>query len=555
MIIFAWLKSFNSIDWHTRFLSSNHLASYLKSLVLSHRFWLLLAILAFVLQAGYNLTHVRTWFDEGNYAYKGYIAANGIYPMYKDGGPYFEYMPLAFLVPGVIQAVFGPDFIAGRLFSILCGTLAIVVTYLVGKRLASRRAGLISAWFVVGNLIILRYYTTISPYSWVSLFLMLSLLVLTSSMASPYRELGAVFFAAITFVTRQNMVVALGIIVLYGMIVQKRVSSMIIVALSAFVFPALFIAPYWPDLINETLAPIPLVGKFFAAFLEQPKLATKGSLYPWSFKDFLEGMDWLINFHFPILFASFFTLFQSTKAWFRAGASLAFLWNNRLCMLAGLLFFSNFIVHTVGPQHYCAQCPAVYFNYFAPVGALVGGIGIASMLRDNPSRLQRNLVIGIVIFSTLIISTVTKARTFTIHKPRFQMIQNAAERLASLTRPEDKIFAIADMHVFLLAKRYPYPALMTHEYNFVITEDPINALKKNRWNYALAKQWLSEADVIVLSHERFTALPRLYPGYPGSGQDLKDLIEKLVAEDFPVMVTIPCSHGDEIELYRRVPLK
>ena len=527
----------------------------LKNLVLSHRFWLLLAVTAFVLQAGYNLTHVRTWFDEGNYAYKGYVAVKGVYPMYKDGGPYFEYTPLAFLVPGAVQALFGPDFIAGRLFSILCGALTVVVTYVVGKRLAGRRAGLISTWLVVGNLIILRYYTTISPYSWVSLFLMLSLLALTSSVVSPYRELGAVFLASITFVTRQNMVAALGIIVLYGLIVQKRVSSVIIIVACAFVFPALFIAPYWPDLINETLAPIPLVGKIFARFSEHTKLATKGSLYPWSFKDFLEGMDWLINFHFTILFAAFFTLFQSAKTWFRAGASVSFLWNKRLHILAGFLFFSNFIVHTAGPQNYCAQCPAVYFNYFAPVGALVGGIGVESMLRHNPSKLLRNLVIGILIFSTLIISTVTKARTFTIHKPRFQMIQSAAESIAGLTRPEDKIFAIADMHVFLLAKRYPYPALMTHEYNFVITENTKNALKKNRWNYEAARQWLAEADVIVLSHERFTTLPRLYPGYPGSGEDLQNLIRKVVAEDFPIKVTIPCSHGDDIELYRRVPIR
>ena len=527
---------------------------FLKELVLSHRFWLIMVITTFFIQFGYNLTHVRTWFDEGNYAYKGYIAVKGVYPMYKDGGPYFEYLPLAFLVPGVIQVLFGPSFIAGRLFSILCGATVIIVTYWLGKKLADRKAGLISAWFLVGSLIIMRYYITISPYSWVSLFLMLSLLFLASSIASPYREVGAVFLATITFVSRQNMALALATIVLYAIIVQKRISHMIAIVVCALVFPALFIAPYWPELINETLTPFPLVGKFFDNFLKQPKLATKGSLYPWTLEDFLQGMDWLTNFYFPILFATLYTLIRSVKNWLHSGASIESIRTNRIAILVGALFFSNFILHTIGPQHYCPQCPAAYFNYFVPTGALLGGIGISSMLNNNASRLHKNIVIGILVLSTLIISTVTKARTFTIHKPRFEMIQSAADHLAALTKPEDKIFAIADMHVFLLAKRFPFPALMTHEYNFVITQDTENAIKQNRWNYALAKKWLSEADVVVLSHERFVSLPRLYPGLPGSGQDLKNLIEKVVAEDFPIKVTIPCSHGDEIELFRRTPL-
>lgn len=527
---------------------------FFEKMVKSHRFWLIMAIVVLVIQFGYNLTHVRTWFDEGNYAFKGYIAVKRVYPMYQDGGPYFEYLPLAFLVPGVIQVLFGPSFIAGRLFSILCGTLAIAVTYWLGKKLYDRRAGVISVWFLAGSLIIMRYYTTISPYSWVSLFLMLSILALASSIASPYREISAIFLATVTFVTRQNMALALAIIVFYAIIVQKRISSMIAIAVCAFVFPALFIAPYWPELINETLAPFPLVGKYFSNFLEQPKLTTKGSLYPWTFEDFREGMDWLINFHFPILFASFYTLILGVKNWLNSGDYLESIKQNQLSILAGVLFFSNFILHTAGPQHYCPQCPAVYFNYFAPTGALVSGIGISYMLKQNTSKLHKTVVIGILILSTLIISTVTKARTFTIHKPRFEMIQSAADRLAALTKPEDKIFSIAEMHVFLLAKRFPFPALMTLEYNFVITKDTQSALKQNRWNYALAKQWLSEADVVVLSHERFVDLPRLYPGRPGSGKDLKKLIEKVIAEDFPIKVTIPCSHGDEIELFRRTPL-
>src|SRR5436190_18535381 len=46
--------------------------------------------------------------DEGLYLYKGWLYATGEYAPFQDYGPWTNQMPLAFLIPGWVERIFGP---------------------------------------------------------------------------------------------------------------------------------------------------------------------------------------------------------------------------------------------------------------------------------------------------------------------------------------------------------------------------------------------------------------------------------------------------------------
>ena len=48
--------------------------------------------------------------DEGAYLYKGYLFATGQTTPFQDYGAWGNHMPFSFLIPGYVQAIFGPGF-------------------------------------------------------------------------------------------------------------------------------------------------------------------------------------------------------------------------------------------------------------------------------------------------------------------------------------------------------------------------------------------------------------------------------------------------------------
>ena len=93
--------------------------------------WLakVLAIVGGVVYSIQSLFYARilpTILDEGAYLIKGYLFATGRYIPYGDYGPWMNHMPLSFLIPGYVQAWFGPGIRTGRYFSIVLGVLMLI---------------------------------------------------------------------------------------------------------------------------------------------------------------------------------------------------------------------------------------------------------------------------------------------------------------------------------------------------------------------------------------------------------------------------------------------
>ena len=112
-------------------------------------FWRLVAgaaLGAYLGEALYFAHHQRPVLDEGLYLYKGLLFVRGIYRPFQPYGPWTNHMPLSFLIPGYVQAWFGPGLRAGRYFAVLVGLLLWVGVWVLTRRFAGERW---AAWAMV----------------------------------------------------------------------------------------------------------------------------------------------------------------------------------------------------------------------------------------------------------------------------------------------------------------------------------------------------------------------------------------------------------------------
>lgn len=79
--------------------------------------------------------------DEGLYLYKGRLFSSGQYSPFQAYGAWTNQMPLAFLIPGWIEQIFGAGLQTGRMLSFVLGILMLSGTWLTARRLGGRWVG------------------------------------------------------------------------------------------------------------------------------------------------------------------------------------------------------------------------------------------------------------------------------------------------------------------------------------------------------------------------------------------------------------------------------
>lgn len=81
--------------------------------------------------------------DEGIHTYDAKLIFSGLLPFrdYMTREPYYIYLLAIFV------KIFGADLITARLLSVISSSLAIIIIYLIGKNISSKKVGLISASF------------------------------------------------------------------------------------------------------------------------------------------------------------------------------------------------------------------------------------------------------------------------------------------------------------------------------------------------------------------------------------------------------------------------
>jgi hypothetical protein len=171
-------------------------------------------LLYFGLSVHYAMTQ-RSTIDEGLYLYKGYQFAIGKYAPYQDYGLRTQYGPLAYLIPGWAQLLFGPGLRTGRTLAVLSGLLALMGLWLVARRLKGDWWAVAAVWLAALNPGTIRTYSFGIVQGTVICLLMWMLFFSLERKNNIWQvSIGAVL-AGLLLLTRQNMAPALPILVIY----------------------------------------------------------------------------------------------------------------------------------------------------------------------------------------------------------------------------------------------------------------------------------------------------------------------------------------------------
>jgi len=106
----------------------------------------ILGVAVFLAQAAWFTRTTISSLDEGAYLYKGMLfAAQGHRP-FELFGVQTNKAPLAFLIPGVAESIFGSGLRTGRSLAVLFGSLSLVATWTVARRLGGKWWAAAAVW-------------------------------------------------------------------------------------------------------------------------------------------------------------------------------------------------------------------------------------------------------------------------------------------------------------------------------------------------------------------------------------------------------------------------
>ena len=347
----------------------------------------LLAGVVYLIQAFlYAHTQVSI-LDEGSYLVKGYLFATGQYWPYQDFGPWSNHMPLAFLIPGYAQVLFGPGLRTGRYLAIFLGLLMLLGLWITVRRMGGRwwAAGVLVA--VVLNPADIKIYSlAISEVLIACMLVWVLALILGEDRPTWQIMLGATL-AGLMGLSRLNLIPAVPIILAYIFWQHGRRAGLWATLAGGFVL-ALGHAIYWPGILRlwatwtpEGLAP-------FLAPWRPPEATPVWNPRP-GLDSRLLSFFLGLRFHFIAVVGvlASLLLWPRRRDWkseshFRASVFLVLLFFLLFFLHAWASLGLNPQSHDVMGKNYCVFCFPLYLGFFSYVGLVLLATSAGSWRRE-----------------------------------------------------------------------------------------------------------------------------------------------------------------------------
>lgn len=338
----------------------------------------------------------ETNFDEGLYLLKGFLFATGVYEPFQPYGVLTNKPPLAFLIPGYVQVIFGTGLRTGRYLSIFFSLLALVGLWIVARRLGSKWLAAGAVWaFAVSPVIIGIYSLAITQV--VVNCILIWMLVLALGEKRPLWQLivSGVLAGLVTF-TRYNVIAVVPLLGLY-ILWQHGYKAAILSMLAAGVVLITGVAIYWPDILSLFTTALP--GRL-APFLDPYRYPDLGEPF-WNPSIAWDGR---VLAFFQALRLEFLPLAGSLIAllmwpvrskWYKSAPY-------RSAVFLGVLYTSLLLMHFWASilNNYCVFCFLAYLAFFNSVGILLVVILIQSWERNPGPIRQLALVLFVAIIFT-----------------------------------------------------------------------------------------------------------------------------------------------------------
>jgi hypothetical protein len=351
--------------------------------------------LVFTIQAWIYANQQDSILDEGAYLLKGLLFVNGTYQPFQDFGPWTNHMPLAFIIPGYVQALFGPGLWAGRAFAILLGALFLVGTWLVVRRMTGEGWAAAVVWALALNPGLIKMYSVASSQSLVACFLVGVLFFSLGECRQTWQLLAGAALAGLLLLTRINMSPVVFLLLGYIFWAHGRRAGLLSAA-SALVVIGVGHAAFWPDILKMWYPWLP-------DFL-QPLIAAWGpppSIPSWQPVVSLENRA--ISF-FNGLGVHFLATLGFGAAWllgWRRFSDAGRRWSKEIIFLSAL-YVALFLAHALVSlgRNYCVFCFPVYLSFFQILGLIV----LARYLSRPAQRADRFQRAGLLLGTPLVLA-------------------------------------------------------------------------------------------------------------------------------------------------------
>ncbi len=332
--------------------------------------------------------------DEGEYLLKGHLFVTGQYWPFQEYGIWTNQMPLAFLIPGWVQMLFGVGLRTGRGYALALNVLILLGLWVLARRIVhlfqqkidgvpSLYGEMLAAgaiWVYAFNTATLKMYSTATSQVLITCMLVGILLLIVGENRPRWQVILAGVLGGVMLMTRLNLVPALPFILGY-IFWQHGKRAGLEATLAMGLVIGIGHAIFWPGILRAwaAWAPGPL-GDLLA-----PWRPPEGLPF-WNPTGTLDGrvLSFLfaLRYHFVAMLGALSAVVWGWQ-WKEPG-------QRRAVVFVASLFFVLLAAHAWASlgiheqtdnalgNDYCIFCFPVYTSFFSVLGILLGVMWLAS---------------------------------------------------------------------------------------------------------------------------------------------------------------------------------
>lgn len=232
--------------------------------------------------------------EEGMNLYKGYLFASGRYQPYEDYSPWISQMPLAYLLPGLVQDWFGAGMYLGRMYAVAIGGLAVIGLWLAARRNANAWWAALVVWVIALNPTYVQLFSQARTEALVSMLLAWMLAFGLGAERQDRELFLAAFLAGLAGMTHLTMLLVLPLYVIYVFWQFDQRAGWL--ALLAGLLPVVAIhLVYWPEVLRVWANMLPAEQFSWVGEYQSPvrQVALPANFHWWPIKTWIRNPEHL----------------------------------------------------------------------------------------------------------------------------------------------------------------------------------------------------------------------------------------------------------------------
>jgi hypothetical protein len=329
--------------------------------------------------------------DEGAYLLKGILFATGKYHPF-DPGISTNKAPLAFLIPGYVQLLFGAGLRTGRYLAVFFGVMTVLGTWVAARRLGGRWLAAGAVWVFALSPTVIKFYSGGATQSTIACLLAWALALSLGEKRPLWQLILSGFFAGLTMLVRQNMLPFLPLLAVYAFW-QHGWKSLGLLISGITVVVAVHVL-YWPEILQLW---------YWVPFIRVPAevLYSGGGTTIWkpeiNIDSRLLSVFQAVRFHFIPLVGSVISLLLLPKlSKWKSRADF------RMSLFLLVLFWGLVYMHAMAAigQDYCVFCFSPYIAFFNVAGILLLVVSVKSWNWRPSLAVQILLIVGLLVIFT-----------------------------------------------------------------------------------------------------------------------------------------------------------